>query len=174
MRRAEIAAWTPEWGSLYAAAQEELKQLLGKDCIEIHHIGSTSVPAIGYAKPIIDIVVAVRSIQAVDAFNERMIEAGFQPRGENGIAGRRYFTKGGERRTHHIHIFEAGDVNILAHLDFKAYLTAHPDEARRYGELKLRLAEQYPDHVHRYQEGKQFFVQQLAQKAAEWAARSDR
>lgn len=170
MRKPDITPWTPEWAKRYEVAEAELKQLLDGNLIGIHHIGSTSVPAIGYAKPIIDILIEVRDLGAVDQlYNERMASAGFQPRGENGIVGRRYFTKGGDRRTHHIHLFEVGDENIRTHLDFKAYLNEHPDDARSYGELKLKLAEQFSDNVHLYQEGKQQFVRQIAQKAALWA-----
>ncbi|WP_460321581.1 GrpB family protein [Paenibacillus sp. YSY-4.3] len=56
--------------------------------------------------------------------------------------GRRYFSKGGDHRTHHVHIYEVGNINIEYHLSFKEYLMNHPDEAKTYGELKIHLAKQ--------------------------------
>ena len=36
--------------------------------VEIHHIGSTSIPGMS-AKPVIDILIGVKSIDAVDTYN---------------------------------------------------------------------------------------------------------
>ncbi|WP_100404088.1 GrpB family protein [Bacillus sp. FJAT-42315] len=90
-------------------------------------------------------------------------------KGEFGIAERRYFPKGGDDRTHHVHIFQAGSEHIQAHLDFKEYLLKHPMDAKRYGELKINLAKQFPNEHHKYQEGKQPFIHELVGKVQEWA-----
>ncbi|MBT2701308.1 GrpB family protein [Bacillus sp. ISL-40] len=37
-----------------------------------------------------------------------MVEIGYDPRGEQGIEGRRYFSKGGSNRTHHVHVYQNG------------------------------------------------------------------
>lgn len=104
MRRAEIAPWTEEWNELYRKEEGILQSIFSNELLEIHHIGSTSVPQIGFAKPIIDILIVVKDINKVDDYNAPMILIGYEPRGEQGIVGRRYFPKGGdhslkERRT---------------------------------------------------------------------------
>ena len=170
MRRTELVPWTEQWLERYRQEEILLRSIFGNELLDIHHIGSTSVPQIGFAKPIIDILIVVRDIGKVDAYNDLMIRAGYELRGEQGIAGRRYFPKGGDRRTHHAHIFEAGTPHIDRHLNFKACLMRHPDEARAYGELKLRLARQFPDDVRAYQEGKAAFCAELERKAMRWAA----
>ena len=170
MRRTEMAPWTEKWLDLYRQEEILLRSIFKNELLEIHHIGSTAVPQIGFAKPVIDILIVVRQIDKVDGYNEPMIRNGYEPRGEQGIAGRRYFPKGGDRRTHHVHIFEAGNPHIERHLNFKAYLMHHPEEARAYGKLKLRLAGQYPDDVRAYQEGKAAFCAELEKKAMRWAA----
>lgn len=170
MRKTVVDEWTPMWAVRYSEAEAALKSILGAELVRIHHIGSTSVPCIGYAKPIIDILIEVRDIQSISSFNELMQAEGFNPRGENGISGRRYFAKGGDQRTHHVHIFEVGHPSIAAHLDFKAYMLEHPQDAADYGQLKLRLAKQFPESVHLYQDGKQGMLNKLVQQAALWAA----
>jgi hypothetical protein len=107
-----------------------------------------------YGRSIIDILAVVRDIDRADAFNKPLMLCGYSPLGENGIAGRRYFTKGGNRKTHHLHVYGAGHPNIAKHLNFKAYLMHHPDETSAYGKLKRRLAREYPDDVRAYQNGK--------------------
>lgn len=170
MRELEIAPWTTKWLDLYR--QEEIlpRSVFMNEPLDIHHIGSTSVPGIGFAKPVIDIRIVVRNIDKVDDFNEPMIRNDYEPRGEQGISGRRYFPKGGDRRTRHVHIYEAGNINIERHLNFKEYLLHHPDEARAYGELKLRLAKHFPGNVRAYQEGKEAFCAEIEKKAVKWAA----
>lgn len=174
LRKTEIAPWTEKWLDLYRKEEVLLRSVFMNEWLEIHHIGSTSVPQIGFAKPIIDILIVVKDILKVDEYNEQMIRHGYEPRGEQGIAGRRYFPKGGDRRTHHVHIYEAGNLNIERHLNFKEYLMNHPDEARKYGELKLRLAQQSPDHVREYQAGKEAFCAEITEKAMKWASERKR
>lgn len=168
MRKTEIVAWTEEWNKIYFIEEELLKGILKEELLTIYHIGSTSIPTIGFAKPIIDILIAVKDIERVDLYNSEMVKVGYEPRGENGIVGRRYFTKGKEKITHHVHIFQAGDENISTHLNFKEYLLNNPLEAKAYGDIKLNLKKQFPTDHYKYQEGKQQFVGELAAKANKW------
>ncbi|WP_404460794.1 GrpB family protein [Sutcliffiella horikoshii] len=168
MRKTNIQPWTKQWDVAYNQEQKLLKEVLKDELIDIFHIGSTSVSAIGYAKPIIDILIVVKEIEKVDRYNETLRKAGYVPKGENEIAGRRYFPKGKENRTHHVHIFQVGNEHIQTHLDFKMYLIAHPEDAKAYGELKLKLAKQFPEEHDMYQEGKQEFVNELVEKARSW------
>lgn len=170
MRKTNIQPWTKEWERTYEQEQRLLKEILKEELVDIFHIGSTSVPAIGYAKPIIDILVVVKEIDKVDHYNEVLRKVGYEPKGDNGIAGRRYFPKGKQNRTHHVHIFQSGNEHIQTHLDFKMYLMEHPEDAKAYGELKLELARQFPDNHNMYQEGKQDFVNELVERARSWKA----
>ncbi|MFJ7941096.1 GrpB family protein [Peribacillus sp. NPDC096622] len=170
MRKAKILAWTDDWGKSYSQEEKILKEVFRDELVDIFHIGSTSIPTIGYAKPIIDILIVVKDIENVDLYNNEMLELGYEPKGENGIAGRRYFPKGKDNRTHHLHIFQVDSEQIKIHLDFKEYLIKNPVEAKKYGELKINLANQFPNEHHKYQDGKQQFVNELADKAKEWAS----
>ncbi|MGM7637167.1 GrpB family protein [Bacillus sp. Hm123] len=169
MRKTKICVWTEDWGKLYSQEEGVLKGIFGDELVDIFHIGSTSIPTIGYAKPIIDILIVVKDIEKVDSYNGDMLAVGYEARGEFGIVGRRYFPKGGDNRTHHVHIFQVGSEHIQTHLDFKEYLLNHPMDAKRYGELKLNLAEQFPNEHRKYQEGKQPFVRELVGKVQAWA-----
>jgi GrpB-like predicted nucleotidyltransferase (UPF0157 family) len=162
----EITPWTNEWNHQYDTESKVLKNIFQTAMLEIHHVGSTSVPAIGYAKPIIDILIIVKNIENVDLYNEQMVGAGYRVRGENGIPNRRYFAKGDTLRTHHVHIYQVGDSKILTYLDFKAYLLEHPAEAKKYGQLKLLILKTYP--IDDYQKVKEKRMGYLVEEAIRW------
>lgn len=168
MRRIEVKAYDQEWSSLYEREIGVIKRILGSNLLSIHHIGSTAVPGL-QAKPIIDIMPVVKDIDEVDKCNEAMIEAGYHPRGENGIIGRRYFHKGKDNRTHHMHIYEKGSKDITRQLAFRDYLRAHPHRAAAYGSLKMELAKQYPFNVDAYIQGKSELVLEIEKEALQWS-----
>jgi GrpB-like predicted nucleotidyltransferase (UPF0157 family) len=170
MRRVEVVCYTDEWGQMFEEESEKIKAIFGDLILNIHHIGSTSIPGMR-AKPIIDIMPVVSDIHQVDDFNEKMANLGYEARGENGIPGRRYFQKGGDHRTHHVHIYESGNPEIAKHLAFRDYLIAHPEDAEKYGALKQALAEQFPTDIESYIKGKDAFIKDTIRKAQLWAKR---
>src|SRR5262245_48196142 len=84
--------YSPTWPDEFNQEAERLKTLLGDRLTAVHHIGSTSVPGLA-AKPIIDLLPLVRSIESIDSLTPRLEQAGYQAWGEYGLVGRRYFTK---------------------------------------------------------------------------------
>jgi GrpB-like predicted nucleotidyltransferase (UPF0157 family) len=164
----EVLPYDPAWKDEYRREADRLLAVLGDDILEIHHIGSTSIPGI-YAKPIIDILAGARDIADIDRHNDAMARLGYEARGEFGLPGRRFFTKGIPRRTHNLHIFKAGNEEFTRHLDFRDYMIAHPEDARKYGELKRNLAEQHRGDIDGYCDGKDYFVKEMEQKAIAWA-----
>jgi GrpB-like predicted nucleotidyltransferase (UPF0157 family) len=166
VRKTRIEPWTEQWGMTFEREKEQLQRIFPS--ADIHHIGSTSVRNIGYAKPIIDILIVVDDIKTVEARYDEMKKLGYTPRGENGIVGRRYFIKGQEERTHHVHVYEVGNMHSKKHLLFKDYLQGHADDARKYGELKVQLQRKFPENTHDYQNGKEAFVNNLMEKAEAW------
>lgn len=170
MRKVEVRPYDPRWQALFAAEAELLRQVFQDNLIQIHHIGSTAVPGLK-AKPIIDLLPVVRDIGRVDETNEQMRSLGYLPKGEFGLPGRRYFAKGGDERTHHVHVYEQDHPAIRRHLAFRDYLRAHPDCARLYGELKEQLAERFPYDAASYVAGKHELAWSLEQKALAWKAR---
>lgn len=103
-RKVEVVSYNPNWKKMYKEESEKIKNILNDIIIDIHHIGSTSIPGIK-AKPVIDILVEVKNIEVVDRYNNKMKELGYEAMGEHGIPKRRFFRKRENKRTHHIHIF---------------------------------------------------------------------
>jgi len=168
LRKIEVVSYNPDWPRLFAEEADRLTAIFGQEIVAIHHIGSTAIPTVK-AKPIVDMLVEVRDIEKIDAFNATMSRLGYLPRGEYGIAGRRYFIRGDEiHRTHHIHMYQVGHPRITHHLDFRDYLIAHPDDAQAYSRLKEDLARRYSTDVESYVAGKDGLIKELDRKAKAW------
>jgi GrpB-like predicted nucleotidyltransferase (UPF0157 family) len=171
MRNIVVVPYHPSWPEKYQQEAEKISAIFGQELISIHHIGSTAIPGMS-AKPVIDIMPVVRDIEAVDAFNPATIQLGYEPQGENGIPGRRYFVRGGDaHRTHHVHTYQPGNPEVDHHLDFRDYLIARPEEAQQYASLKMELARQYPHDIDAYIAGKDAFIKEIIRKAHNWRAR---
>ena len=163
-----VVEYRPEWPLAYEKEKERIQKILKENCLALWHIGSTSVPNL-VAKPIIDILPVVRDLRLVDTKNADFEALGYECMGEFGLAGRRYFRKGGDERTHQIHIFARESAHDIArHLAVRDYLRAFPQAAAAYGELKMRLAQQYPEDIEGYCDGKDAFVKGLEQRALAW------
>lgn len=167
-----ICPYESRWRDAFQAEAEQLSGILRGNCVRVFHIGSTSVPGLS-AKPVIDIMPVVRDIPAVDGQAAQFAAIGYEAMGEYGIPGRRFYRKGGDARTHHVHIFAASDTqNILRHLAFRDYLRRHPDVCGAYAALKTELAARHPDDIGAYCDGKDAFVKRTEQDALQWFWRS--
>ena len=171
MRNLTVVEYDPSWPGLFEAEREILLEALGDNVVDIHHIGSTAVPG-SAAKPVIDILVEVADIEALDGLNREMEAIDYEPKGEFGIPGRRYFRKGGDERTHHVHAFKCGDSNVTRHLAFRDYLIANPQIAQEYGELKKSIAETCDKDISRYCDRKDAYVKRIEAVALKEMTRS--
>ena len=153
----EVVPYNPLWPTQFESERAALVSELGGILESVHHIGSTAVEGLP-AKPIIDMILEVQSLESLDQVTSKLELMGYEAMGELGIPGRRYFRKGGYYRTHQIHAFKTGDPHVLRHLAFRDYLRCHPDVMHEYGELKLRMAADCYDDIDRYCEGKDAFV----------------
>jgi GrpB-like predicted nucleotidyltransferase (UPF0157 family) len=162
-----VVPYSPDWPNAFAEEKRALEEILGSVADEIHHIGSTAVEGIA-AKPIIDIMIEASSIEGVDKSTKEIEALGYEAKGEFGIAGRRYFRKSRDERTHQIHAYQTGDPNILRHVAFRDYLKAHANVRKQYQELKIKVAADCQNDMGRYCDGKDQFVRIHEAKALEW------
>ncbi|MCD2138086.1 GrpB family protein [Salinicoccus halitifaciens] len=167
MRNIRVVDYDTQWPLMFEEEKEKFEQIFGDELTAVHHIGSTSVPGLK-AKPVIDIMPVVKSIDAVDSCNDALQDIGYEALGEYGIPGRRYFRKGGDDRTRNIHFFEAGSDHIKRHLSFRDYLRNHEEVCKQYGDLKSQLADRFPHDIGGYMEGKDKFIKETERIAIRW------
>jgi GrpB-like predicted nucleotidyltransferase (UPF0157 family) len=166
----EIVAYDQRWPALFAAEVLRLRTALPADqTMAIEHAGSTAIVGMA-AKPIIDIYVAVPSVATAKmAFLAPLESLGYRHWADNPNDDEMFFVKGlppdAERRTHHVHVVEAGSEAWRRPLEFRDYLRRHPDEAERYLELKLSRARKHPTDREAYTAAKEAYVQAVLKKA---------
>ncbi len=161
----EIAGYDLAWPALFAREWGLIAGVLGDLVDAIEHVGSTAIPGLG-AKPIIDIMVGVRTL-AEGERGVRPLEAlGYEYSGDGGIPDRHYFRKlTNGLRTHHIHMVRFGGDFWQRHILFRDYLREHPQEAQDYYGLKVRLAERFGTDRLGYNEAKTEFIEAALAKA---------
>ncbi|HEY6618497.1 MAG TPA: GrpB family protein [Steroidobacteraceae bacterium] len=167
--RVQVVAPDSTWPASYIGEAMRLRDTLGSNVLEVHHIGSTAILGI-FAKPIIDILLVVQDLQLLDDSTPALGKLGYEGLGEFGIPGRRYFRKNSPdgSRTHQIHSFLLGSVDAERHLAFRDYMNAHPAAAQEYSSLKKSLAAAHPDAIDAYMDGKDCFIKAHELKALAW------
>lgn len=165
----KVVPYQVEWEESFQKEKSQLVEMISNDnLVAIEHIGSTSVVGLA-AKPIIDILVIVKDIEQLDEDNHKIASLGYISRGEFGISGRRYFPKGGDLRTHHVHAFQYDNLyDIKRHLLVRDYLRTHKSVREQYAHIKLKGASLFPQDIDGYGDYKDHFVKQLEKEAFLW------
>lgn len=163
-RTVEIVEYDPSWPELYEQEAVAIRGALAGLNLQCFHIGSTAIPGMS-AKAVIDILLAVESLNALSARESGLQGLGYSARGEFGIPGRRYYTKGQEERTHHLHAFEFGSPEVARHIRFRDFLRESSKDAEAYAALKIGLANQFRDDPHGYCDAKSAFIRSIDQMA---------
>jgi len=153
-----VVPYDPMWPEEFARVRTELLSALASAVLSVDHVGSTSVPGLD-AKPIIDILVSVPSLEESLTLAPTLGRLGFEYRRRDELPDRHYFprTVGGLRR-HHVSLAEPGSWHHRNSLTFRDALRRDADLARRYGELKRRLASEVGSRRLEYQNGKTDFI----------------
>lgn len=155
----------PAWAEEFNTVKAELLTMHGENAVRIEHIGSTAIVGI-YAKPILDILLVVRSMDRLD--KEAMTAVGYDDRGmQPPELTRRLFVlrSNDDLSLRHIHCCTDGEPEIERYLAFRDYLNAHPEDAKAYEALKKTLAERFADDRPSYTAGKHAFITEICSRA---------
>lgn len=153
-----------EWKDWADMEIESLRGMLSALHPDIHHIGSTSIPGIK-AKPIVDILVQLPAHSDWSAVKDLMESNGYicMSTTEGRISFNKGYTpEGYAERVFHIHIDRTGGNDEIL---FRDCLLAHPEDARAYERLKLRLLEIYRKDRDGYTCAKTDFITGILAKA---------
>ena len=158
------------WAEQFEEIKAELTAIFGELAVDIQHFGSTAVKGMR-AKPIIDVMVIVNDISAVDTLNERMKTAEYVAKGENGIEGRRYFQKfaaDGVNHTQHIHCYEKDNPHAADELMFRDYLSENKEAFDAYLKVKTEAAEKFRFSPSEYTDYKTACIKEIMEKAKQF------
>jgi GrpB-like predicted nucleotidyltransferase (UPF0157 family)/predicted kinase len=155
----ELLPYDPDWAARFESERLAIQAALGPLALEIEHIGSTAVPGLP-AKPVIDLLVAVRCLGDAAACIPPLQALGYAFVDYPQNVDRRFFRKG-LPRTHHLHIVAQGSASYCDHLDFRDALREDPRLRQEYLDLKTGLAQRYRNDRARYSDSKTVFVQRV-------------
>jgi GrpB-like predicted nucleotidyltransferase (UPF0157 family) len=154
----EVVAYDPAWPSKFEEERAVLEGLLGPWLVaDIEHVGSTAVPGLA-AKPVIDIMVPVESLEASRGSIEAAGRAGYLYWPYKADVMHWFCKPSAAHRTHHLHIIPYESPLWFDRVRFRDALRSDSELAERYAELKLRLAGRHRHDREAYTEGKDDFV----------------
>ncbi len=163
-----LETYDPNWPKL---AEQEIQNLTNAlsmhQVCDIQHMGSTSIPGLE-AKPIIDLMIAVRTMDEAQPLISPIEELGYSFWTQS-PKDKLFFVKGmppyGKKRTHHIHIVTIDGEHWQNRLLFREFMREHPQECKKYLRLKRKLAQDHRYDREAYTDAKTEFVKQVLKKA---------
>ncbi|MGH9935076.1 MAG: GrpB family protein [Blastocatellia bacterium] len=164
MRTIVVVDYDPAWPEVFQQLRLKVWPVVGDFALSVEHVGSTSVPGLA-AKPIIDMSVVVSSEAEVRLAVKRLATLGYLHRGNLGIEGREAFHPPAGLPAHHLYVCPQGSLGLQNQLAVRDYLRAHREMAQAYGELKKRLAHEFPNDIESYVDGKTDFLLGILREA---------
>lgn len=156
-----LVPYQAEWKDLFDKEYMRLRVALRENSLRMEHVGSTAIEGMD-AKPIIDMLLAVDDLKRSRVLVSQLQGLGYQPKADDDVPERIFFTKGtSARRTHYLSIAEPDSEYWSSNTRFRDYLRTHPDAAEEYMALKRKLAELYPEDRPAYTEGKNEFISKI-------------
>jgi GrpB-like predicted nucleotidyltransferase (UPF0157 family) len=162
----EVVSYDPLWPAKFEAERELLQAALVEWLAgPIEHFGSTAIPGIP-AKPVIDIMAAVHSLEASRPAINALAEAGYVYFPYRPDIMHWFCKPSAAFRTHHLHLVPLGSQRWIECLAFRAAIRGDESLAAEYAALKRQLAKKFAFDREAYTDGKTPFVERVLSSIA--------
>jgi GrpB-like predicted nucleotidyltransferase (UPF0157 family) len=160
-----LVDYDPLWESAFVDEKDRIAGALGAVIKSIEHYGSTAVPGMR-AKPILDILVGVNSIDDWEMCRSPLEGLGYDYAEDAGVPDHRVFGRGRDstERTHLVHLVEFLGGEWQVNLALRDALRRDAGLRARYTEEKERAAAAAPEGRARYNELKGLFLTKVKAK----------
>lgn len=163
----KLVPYTAEWSEEFQRVKKQILFSTGLETGRVEHIGSTAIVDMP-SKPIIDIVVGVEDINALDKdFFKAMHSVGFlrlRVERPKEIVLARFKDELYEIKTHFVHLVKYKGEHWRNLIFFRDYLNIHEHEKKEYMELKEELSKRGNIIINNYTNLKESFVKSLIAK----------
>ena len=158
-----ILPYDPKWPLQYACEEAKIRTALGDAVVVLEHVGSTSIPSMP-AKPIIDILLAVKDSASEDTYVPALTAQGYRLHLRERAWEEHRLMKGSNPDVN-LHVFTTGSNEITRMLAFRDRCRANPDEHELYERTKTELTRQVWRHVQHYANAKGDVVEAIISRA---------
>lgn len=149
---------------LFSKEKNRLKKFLGRGIL-IEHVGSTAVTGLG-GKGIIDIVITAPDKNDLLNVSSQLIEAGYYHDPDDGTKERLFHGRVvSDDRRYHIHLTFKESKDWKDMIDFRDYLRVHPEDLKKYAEIKKCAAEISNEDREVYMKTKEPAILEIIKKA---------
>lgn len=153
-----IVTYDPAWPALFELEQQHLSRTLRPWIIgPMEHIGSTAVLGLP-AKPVIDMMAPVESLDASREALAVLRDLGYQYAPYRADVMHWFCKPSASFRTHHLHLVPYRSLLWTERIAFRDCLRSDAVVAHEYAELKHRLAEAHRSDREAYTEAKGPFI----------------
>lgn len=159
--------YTSDWSREFTRVKEQILQATSLHSHQIEHVGSTAIQGLR-AKPILDMVIGVDSLEKVDTklFKDLQSIGFLRLRVErpNEIVLAKFTDETYEVKTHYIHLVEFGGEVWENLIFFRDYLNTHDEARQQYLAIKLDYLKTSSSGIQEYTEFKDAFVKEVFEK----------
>lgn len=159
----QLSEYNPEWPTLFKREAERIRAVLGSRVLALEHVGSTSIPGLA-AKPIIDILLALKDSADEAAYLPAMEAAGYRLHIRESDWYEHRLFKGPDINLN-LHVFSFGCPEIARMLLFRDWLRGHDTERALYERTKRELAKRIWKYVQNYADAKTSIVEEILARA---------
>lgn len=161
-KRVVVESYDETWTSAFEEIKKEIESAVGDLIIGIEHVGSTSVEGLS-AKPIIDIDIIINDYSIFDAVVNKLNNIGYIHEGNLGIKDREAFKYSDKShlQRHHLYVCPQQSEELHRHITFRDFLRSNPEAVKRYGAVKEKAAQLFPDNIEKYIEYKSPCIEEL-------------
>jgi GrpB-like predicted nucleotidyltransferase (UPF0157 family) len=158
-----VADYDPAWPGWFERAAEGIRAALGETALEIHHVGSTSVPGL-MAKPLIDIDLVVADTTNEEAYVPKLEAAGYVLRVREPDWFEHRMLRGFEPPVN-LHVFPPECSEVEQMVLFRDWLRTNDADRELYARTKRELGGQEWKYVQNYADAKTEVVREIIGRA---------
>jgi GrpB-like predicted nucleotidyltransferase (UPF0157 family) len=158
-----VADYDPEWPRWFERAAAGIRAALGERALELHHVGSTSVPGL-MAKPLIDINLVVTDTTDEEAYVPQLEAVGYVLRVREPDWFEHRMLRGFEPPVN-LHVFPPECPEVERMLLFRDWLRTNDADRELYARTKRELGGQEWKYVQNYADAKTAVVEQILKRA---------
>jgi len=134
----QVVEYDERWPADFERVATRIRAALGDRALEMHHVGSTSVPGLP-AKPVIDVDLVVADPPDEPAYIPDLVTADFVHTIRTPWWHEHRLVKSDDPVSY-VHVFGPDCPEVIRHRMFQDWLVEHADDRRRYADAKRASA----------------------------------